>query len=184
MQEFISKSGKKIVVRDLSPDDVSCLFDYITEMGMEDTYILVNPGSLVTYDEEVEYVADCVEKIAKKEMIKLLAFFENELIGMIDIKVQPRRMQHIGLLGITIKKAYRGDGIGKELMRIAITQAKTKLSLNQIILGCFANNMVGLSLYTNLGFKEYGRLPKGVYRQGVYIDEVLFHKEINSEKVL
>ena len=184
MQEFISKSGKKIIVRDLKPDDVDYLFDYITEIGMEDTYIHVNPKSLITYDEEIKYVADCVEKIANKKMIKLLAFLEDELIGVVDINVQPRRMQHIGLLGITVKKAYRGDGIGKQLMELAIKEAEEKLNLTQITLGCFANNTVGLALYKKLGFTEYGRLPKGIFRKGDYIDKVLMHKEITSEKQL
>lgn len=182
MQEFKSKSGKKIIVRDIAPDDVDRLFGYITELGMEDTYIHANPQSLITYEEELEYVTDSIKKIANKQMIKLLAFFEDELIGIVDVTVQPRRMQHVGRLGITIKKAYRGDGIGKQLMRIAIIGAEASLNLNQIILGCFANNAVGLALYNTLGFKEYGRLPKAVQRQGKYIDEVLLHKEINSEK--
>ncbi len=182
MHEFISKSGKKIVVRDLTLNDVDCLFDYITELGKEDTYILVNPESLVTYEEEVEYVAHSVDKIANKKMIKLLAFCGDELMGVLDVTVQARRKQHIGMLGITIKKAYRGDGIGKKLMQIALKEAEVKLGLHQIILGCFANNAVGLTLYNTLGFKEYGRLPRAVRHQGKYVDELLLHKEINSEK--
>lgn len=182
MQEFYSKSSKKIIVRDLSPNDVDALYAYITEIGMEDTFIHVNPASLITHDEEVKYVADTLENIANKKMVKLLAFFEDELIGVVDIKVQPRRMQHIGMLGITVKKAYRGDGIGKKLVELAIKEAEEKLNLSQITLGCYANNTVGLALYQKLGFSEYGRLPKGVLRQGNYIDEVLFHKELKTEK--
>jgi RimJ/RimL family protein N-acetyltransferase len=182
MQEFYAKSGKKIIVRDLSPDDVDALYAYITEIGMEDTFIHVNPDSLISHDEEVKYVADCVDKIAQKKMVKLLAFFEDELIGVVDIKAQARRMQHVGMLGITIKKAYRGDGIGKKLMELAINEAEEKLNLTQITLGCYANNSVGLALYKKLGFTEYGRLPKGVYRQGNYVDEVLFHKDLKTEK--
>lgn len=182
MQEFISKSGKKIIVRDLAPNDVDRLYNYITELGMEDTYIHVNPQSLFTDEEEITYVTDCMKKIANRQMIKLLAFHDDELIGVVDVNVQPRRMQHIGMLGITIKKALRGDGIGKKLIQLAIKEAEEKLSLTQITLGCYANNKVGLALYENMGFKEYGRLPKGIFRKGDYIDEVLMYKEINSEK--
>jgi RimJ/RimL family protein N-acetyltransferase len=182
MQEFYAKSGKKIVVRDLSPDDVDALYAYITEIGMEDTFIEINPKSLVTYEEEAKYVSDCLEKIEKKKLLVLLAFFEDELIGNVNVEVQLRRKQHVGTLGILVKKAYRGDGIGKKLMELAINEAEEKLNLTQITLGCYANNSVGLALYKKLGFTEYGRLPKGVYRQGNYVDEVLFHKDLKTEK--
>jgi RimJ/RimL family protein N-acetyltransferase len=183
MREFTSKSGKKILVREINQNDVDSLFDYITEIGKEDTFIEINPNSLVTYEEEGKYVSDCLEKIAKKEMLVLLAFFEDELIGSVSVEVQLRRKQHIGMLGIAIKKNFRGDGIGKKLMELAINEAKTKLSVTQITLGCYANNNAGLALYKKLGFSEYGRLPKGVFRQGAYVDEVLFRKEITPEKL-
>ena len=42
----------------------------------------------------------------------------------------------------------------------------------------FASNKVAINLYEKTGFRETGRIPKGVYRNGIYIDLVRMTTEL------
>lgn len=160
-------------------DDVQRMFDYITEIGNEDTFIFINPEAMETLESEEKYIKDCVKKMADKEMVKLLAFEGETLVGVVDVTKLTRRQKHVGQLGVSVLKSHRGDGIGKQLMQLAIKRAQQDMGVSQIVLGCFANNDVGLGLYGKLGFKEYGRWPKGVLYKDDYIDEILMYKDLS-----
>lgn len=178
MNSIKSKSGKNITVRSLIESDLDMLYDYITELGNEDTFILINPQHMETYESEMKYVQNCIKKIGNDEMVKLLAFDNELLIGVADVTRLERRQQHIGRLGITLRKEHRGDGIGRKFMELVIQKSIDILKIKQVVLGCFANNQIGLNLYKSLGFKEYGRWPKGILYQDEYIDEILMYKHI------
>jgi ribosomal protein S18 acetylase RimI-like enzyme len=76
-------------------------------------------------------------------------------------------LAHVGALGIGIRKAYRGMGIGKRLMQTAIEDA-TKKGVERIELSVFENNQSAISLYLKLGFKVEGKVEKFVKIDGVY----------------
>ena len=76
-------------------------------------------------------------------------------------------------LGITVAKDFRGEGIGEELAKTTIEEAKKHLDgLQTVILECFATNMAAIRLYRKLGFVEVGRIPGYLKHQGEYVDEV------------
>ena len=179
MEPITSKSGKMISLRQIDSADANLMFDYITEIGLEDTFIFINPDSMETFESEEKYVQHCVNQVANKKMVKLLAFNGELLVGVADICKLDKRQQHLGRFGITLRKPYRGEGIGKALVLRTIDLAKRDLGISKVILGCFANNQIGLSLYKSLGFEEYGRMPEGVLYKGEYIDEVLMYKDLN-----
>lgn len=55
---------------------------------------------------------------------------------------------------------------------------KNIYNLRIIYLGCFANNVVALNLYKELGFMEYSRLPEGIFYKGTYTDSINMFKKI------
>lgn len=109
----------------------------------------------------------------------LLAESNNKIIGVSDIRMKSRIASHIGTFGISMAKDFRGKGIGKKLMQVVIQEAKKNLTGIRILeLECFASNPTAPLLYKSCGFKEYGRLPKGLSRKGEFIDDILMYKEI------
>ena len=42
----------------------------------------------------------------------------------------------------------------------------------------FSNNERARHVYEKVGFKETGRIPKGLYRNGKFIDDVIMVKEL------
>lgn len=95
-----------------------------------------------------------------------------------DIEKMGKRQRHIGIFGITLSKECRGQGIGFKLAQETIKLAQKKLGIKQIVLKCFANNLIGQSLYKKIGFKQYGIHPRAIQYQGKLIDEIMYYKDL------
>ena len=95
--------------------------------------------------------------------------------------MQPRNSSHVGLFGISLSKDFRGRGLGKKLMELVLEESKKNLKNLRILdLECFANNSIACDLYKSFGFKEYGRLPKGIAYNGDFVDAILMQYEVKS----
>ena len=175
---FTSKTRRKIQIRNPSIDDVSIMRDYINELSNERTFIRFQ-GEQVSLEEERAFLQDQLEKIKNGQAVLLLAFSENQLIGIAGIELSDKTERHIGNFGISIKKEYRGDGIGTMLMEKTLEEARKKLSgLEIVTLYFFSNNRVGLEMYRKLGFIQYGVLPRGTKFEKGYADHVMMYKPL------
>jgi RimJ/RimL family protein N-acetyltransferase len=173
-----TKNGEKIIVRYPLKTDLKALLTYINTLSKEKTFIRFQ-GEQLSLKEEKKYLNSLMIKIKKGQAVKLLVFGENRLIGGSDIEMMDKISSHVGLLGITIAKDYRHQGLGKLLISLVLTEAKKNLpSLRIIILECFGNNQLALKMYQKFGFKEYGRLPEGISHRGIYVDCLHLYKKI------
>lgn len=173
-----TKKGNQILIRYLVKDDVKVIRDYFNTLSKEQTFICFQ-GEQISFEDEKKYVESQIEKIAKNQAIKLLAFCKDELIGVCDIVMYDKVESHVGSLGLTIAKEYRGEGIGKLLMKLVLDEAKKNMKQLKIVrLGVFTTNPIAKSLYEKMGFIEYGRLPKGIKHKSGFIDHIFMYKNI------
>ncbi len=70
-----------------------------------------------------------------------------------------------------VSPAYRGKGIGKELMLEVIKKAQQLSDIEQLQLTVVSTNQSAKQLYTSLGFSEYGHEKRALKADGVYYDE-------------
>ncbi len=185
VKTFITKSGKKIVIRYPKWDDLEELTFYINKLSREDTFINFS-GEKITKEEEVRTLANWFLAMERRDKVVLGCFYQEKLIGLanVDRQVDSRKRQrHIGGFGISVDKKFRGEGIGFQLAKTIIEEAKKKIAgLKMIVMDVFEPNKIAQSLYKKLGFKEYGRLPEGVLYKGRYVDEVKMVLMLNSFK--
>ena len=180
IKSFTSKSGRKIDLRYPTEQDLEGLLSFINELSLEDTYIRYS-GVIVTREEEQQFLTDTLRKIKNDTSVMLLACEEDKIIGNSGISrdsAKGSRLHHVGTFGISLRKQFRGDGIGRILMETVLSEAKQKLNLKIAILTVFANNPTAPKLYESLGFKKYGILPQGILYKGEYIDLVYMYKKI------
>jgi RimJ/RimL family protein N-acetyltransferase len=175
---LISKSGRVVELRQPSEGDEARLMTYALELGAEDTFVLLNPAVPVTWTEEVEYLASTLRKLRANWQVHYLMMVGEKIVGSCQITVQGRRKMHIGGFGISLLKEYRRDGLGEQLARLVIEEAKLKLGVRMITLEMFSANNIARGLYQKLGFKEYGSLPQGLKYKEAYNDAVLMYKEL------
>ena len=173
-----SKSGKEIIFRYPTKDDLKSLWEYINTISKEKTFITFQ-GEEMTLEGEQRWLEGELQKIADCKAVQLLAFSDNQLVGVSGITMGERAVKHVGVFGITIAKDFRNDSIGTLLMNNVLKEAKKNLrDLKIVALGVFGNNPVAQKLYKKMGFIEYGNLPKGVMYRGTLVNHLAMYQEI------
>lgn len=178
--EGLSNKGNKIIIRYPSKDDAQVMRDYINILSKEQTFIRFQ-GEKVSLGHERKYLNGQIKRIIKKQTVELLVFCNNMLIGVSAIDMRDKTESHEGVFGISLAKEYRGEGIGKKFMQLVLEEAEKNMpQLRIVTLGVFGNNPLAKSMYGKFGFKEYGRLPKGILYKGEYSDHIYMYKNIRE----
>lgn len=168
--------GKKITIRSLSKGDLKKarkFQNFINSFVEENAQIGMNKK--VTLKEETNWLKRTLRNIEKRQLIYLLAEYNNIIIGSADINLLIWRQSHVGNFGIAISKDYRRIGLGKYLSREIIKLAKKqfKSSLKIIKLSVLPTNKPAKNLYKKLGFKEVARVPDQNQYKGKLVDDVI-----------
>ncbi|HNY04523.1 MAG TPA: GNAT family protein [Candidatus Woesebacteria bacterium] len=175
-----TKTGQKLIIRYPESRDLLQVWRYFNKISAEKTFITYQ-GEKVSKKDEASWLDKNIKAILQKKSVYLFVFIDGKLSGVSEITLKERVSKHIGSFGITLAPETRGQGIGKLLMNLVISEAQKKLpGLKMITLDCFANNEIALKLYRSLGFIEYGRLPKGLNYHGSFVDEVSMYKIIDD----
>lgn len=105
---------------------------------------------------------------------RMWGLFDGEhLAGHVDLHQGPLVPQsHRVLLGVGLRRPYRGQGHGRRLVQHAIDEARAMAGVDWLDLGVFANNPKAVRLYTSLGFKETGRINDLFRIGGISIDDI------------
>lgn len=173
-----TKKGTSIVIRYPNQEDAQEMCDYINTLSLEQTFIAFQ-GEQNTLESETKYLNELLEKIEKRKAVLLLVFCDGKLIGNSGIDLRDKAMSHEGVFGISIAKDFRGEGIGKILMTHVLEEAEKNLpELKIITLGVFSDNDLAYEMYEKFGFKEFGRLPKGIKHKKEYVDHIYMYKNV------
>ena len=167
LREFVTRNDKRVVLRKPRWEDLDDLLDFINSLVEEGADILRE--TQVTREEEADWLGKRLASIEKGEIIGVVAEVDGKVVANSEVMKRGGPMSLLGVLGIAVKKDYRGTGIGKELMRTLIEESR-KAGLKVLLLEVFGSNMVAKSLYAKMGFKDAGRIPKGVFKKGKYVD--------------
>lgn len=171
-----SKSGRRVTLRMTRWEDLDDMTAFINELSKEDTYITFS-GEEITREAEAKYLGSVLANIEIGETVKIVAEVDGKIAGICDVnrnKSAKTRKLHIGVVGLSLRKTYRGDGIGELLLRTAIETAKQHIAgLTMLTLEVYGSNNVAQSLYKKIGFTECGRLPHGCAYKGDYIDDII-----------
>ena len=174
----LTKNNQKIIIRYPDFGDYLEVWRYFNAISAEKTFITYQ-GEKISKKDEKNWLDKNIKLIRSKKSVRLFIFIDKKLSGVTDITLKDRVQNHIGTFGITLASETRGQGIGKLLMSLIISEAQKRLiNLKIITLDCFANNDVALNLYKSLGFIEHGRLPKGLNYRGTLVDEVMMYKMV------
>lgn len=166
---------KTIILRYPKPADAQDLMNLINSLVKEGADIA--KAKPVTIQEEKFWLKNSITSIKNKEKIIILAEMDGICVGSCEITKDSYDVsRHVGTLGIGIIKQARGVGIGTTLIKTTLDEAKKKLGLKLVKLYVFDSNNVGKSTYTELGFKEIGRIPRGVYHNKKYKDDIIMAK--------
>jgi RimJ/RimL family protein N-acetyltransferase len=176
-----SKNNKQFIIRYLMESDVEKTHQFINTISKEKTYITFQ-GEEITLEGEKKFVASILQRMEEKKGLALMVFVDEKLVGFCTLEMKERTFAHEGVLAISIAKDFRHEGIGKKLMETMLQETKNLTDLKIVSLGVFGDNQTAYNLYKELGFKESGRIPKGVFYKGQFVDHLFMYKFVNEFK--
>lgn len=169
IKSFKSKKGNDVTFRYPGKTDFADMFSFACDIGAEDTYVTLDKPP--TESEEHDFFDRMLSETEKKETIYIMAYVSGVFAGNGRVNRGKARHRHVGSMGISLRSAYRGEGIGTELMKSLIDEARS-LGLRLLTLSCFENNEPAIHVYEKLGFQKAGSIPEAIAYKGKYINEV------------
>lgn len=168
-------NGKKVIFRyPIAKENIADLLAFINSLIEERAMISLQKK--VTPKEERAWLIDNLKEIKKKEKVLFLVEVDGKIMGNAEVKTGKDATKHVGKLGISLRKEIRGRGIGKKLLENIIKETKNILGVKIIILEVFSANKVARHMYRKLGFKEVGKIRKGVNYYGKFLDDIIMAK--------
>ena len=172
-QKVLLKNGKEALLRNGDKADGKEVFEVFNLTHAETDYLLSYPDEN-SYDpeQEAQFLSD---KTNSPNEIEIVAIVDGKIVGTAGIEAVGKKykLKHRAELGISILKEYWGLGLGKALMNACIQCAKVA-GYTQLELNVVADNERALVLYKNLGFKEWGRNPKGFNSRTTGFQELVY----------
>ena len=160
-------------IREAQPEDAADLIAYFRRVFAE-------PGiNLITEADEfaptVETESRLIRDFARMtNSLFLVAESNGQIVGQLTLEGGKRRnVRHSAVLGITVARDWRGQGIGRRLIEHAIRWARDGRLLTRIELHVFARNEGAIHLYQALGFELEGRRRRAVIRDGEPLDDLV-----------
>jgi ribosomal protein S18 acetylase RimI-like enzyme len=175
-KQFTAKNRKLVTLRSLRWEDLDQALESAEELFQEwetDPKFGVPMSKKPTLETEARWLADNLVKIETGKQISVAAEIDGKLAGncLVD-RSENSILEHYGRLGIAVSKEFRNIGLGYEIMKTALDECR-KAGVTLIDLEVFANNERAIHLYEKVGFREAGRTPKKINRNGQFEDDIL-----------
>lgn len=169
VRTFTSKKGNTVELRYPQEGDFQAAWNFACDLAAEDTFVTLTEAP--SEEAERKWFTEMFEQMHNKEAVYLSAFVNGAYAGNGRVLMGKHRHAHTGRLGVSLAPQYRDEGIGTELMRALIDEARS-LGVRLLTLSCFDNNPRALHIYEKLGFKTAGTVPGAISFQGSFVGEV------------
>lgn len=103
------------------------------------------------------------------------AEIDGKIAGLAGLKfASHKKFAHIAKIGtVYVNQKYRGQGVGKMLLKQVIASAFRIKKIDKIKLTVNSSQKTALNLYTALGFKKVGVMKAEFKINGIYYDAIL-----------
>ena len=177
MKDKILKSGDKIIIREIVPNDAEKMLEYLKIIGGETPYLTFGEEGLpVTIEQEREIIKQMHDD---KNMHFLCADKNGEIIASVNVRwIAKKRLRHSAEFGISVKKKYWRNGIGRLLLEEIIQICKEN-GIRKLNLKVIEGNERAMNLYKSFGFVIEGKITREHCIDGVFQDAYCMGLEID-----
>ncbi len=120
----------------------------------------------------LERIQGFVRDSVANDAVQFVALQGEQVVGWADIFPDwAYATSHCGSLGMGVLAAYRGQGIGRQLLTSCLAKAKQR-GITRVELAARADNHRAIALYEKLGFTHEAVKRRGMRFDGVYFDTV------------
>ena len=164
------------LIREAVPDDAEKMILYLNQVGGESDNLLHGENEFVVPIEGVK------RKLAMSQdsenSIVLIALENEQIIARAEIEgYYPARIRHRAKFSISVRKDHWNQGIGTEMMKRIVEQAK-KMQIRIIELEVMTDHAGAIALYHKMDFIDIGIYKDYFYVNGMFKDAVVMQKII------
>lgn len=171
--EEFEVQGKKAVLRNPEPEDAQSMIDLVNALDIETVFLAREPGEFeMTPEKEQAFLKEQKES---ENTLFLVCLVDGKIMGSCQASCYTRkRFRHKAMVGIGLRQAVCGLGIGRKMMKVLIAWGKER-GLSHLELEVDCRNLTALKLYMSLGFLVGGckyherKLADGTYRDDYYM---------------
>ncbi|MHB8841125.1 MAG: GNAT family N-acetyltransferase [Candidatus Aquicultor sp.] len=180
--ETINLKGKEFVIRRLQEGRSNRprkFLKFINDI-VADSEAMILTRSKQTVDDERAWLQGSMIAVKSARMVVLVAEADDAIVGLASVGNRAERADHVADFGISVKRGYRGIGLGSALLTRAIDAARTDLLPRPVMirLSAFNANEKALSLYERHGFNIVAQIPRQFIFNGEFVDEVIMLKSL------
>ena len=180
IRTFSLKDGRWVILRAPKWEDLDDLLEMINSLVDEKADIV--RAERVSRDDEIDWLSSVLRRVERDDVFFLLAEVGGRVVGSSEIgRSRGGYDSHVGGIGIAIKDGFRDAGLGTEMIKTLIAQAKS-IGLKVLTLSAFATNKRAIHVYEKLGFVKTGTVPRKFLRQGQYIDEAIMTLVLGEQR--
>ncbi len=174
IKKFAAKNGVEITIRPAKTDDSCAIIDTVRSNANERSYVLMEH-----YGKDDASERDYISHLDAAKNLLIVAAAGSEVVGCLaalqaDNGRRPET-NHILHVGLHLREAYRGFGIGTHLLDYAVAWAVEK-GFKKLEANIFTTNKHSLGMFTKAGFAEEGVRKNRIQVGRDFINEVLMGK--------
>ncbi len=171
--------GRKVVFRWPRLSDARDLMKYRNSLVSERPPVLPITKPDMTLEKEKKYLKKIFKAMKKNTAAMLIIEVDGKFAASLHAKkTDPNSsiLNHIVEIGLGLYKEFRGMGLGHAIMEMLEHVSTKHLKAQIIMLWVFGYNKKARSLYRKHGYKETGKIPKGIKYKGKYYNDMLMCK--------
>lgn len=180
-KQITTRNGKAITLRPPRLEDLDSMLTFANDMvaeRKEDPDFGVVFDQKQTRESEAVYLKNLLSDVEAGRVISVMAESDGRIVGSSRIiRGTLSDTRHYGELHISISKGYRNIGLGFQMIH-GLLEESSKAGVKVVGLEVFESNKRAIHLYEKIGFKKVGLIPKRIYRNGRFINNVIMTIEI------
>ena len=178
-RNIVLKNNKEVLLRPALTTDSKAFHNLLIQVRDESTFLSASGEEFLKYNSQ-EDISNEIKTIVDSSTANLIvAVYNDKLVGYVEITPKwgewKTRLIHVANLSIAILSEYAGSGLGKALMREAISWTKQHPVITKLHLSFHETNKIAKNMYEKLGFIEEGRLIGEMNKQGTLCDVILMY---------
>jgi len=175
IKQFVAKDACNVFLRTPKWEDLDDLLEFINSLVDESADI--GKSEKATRQEEAEWLGRLLANLENDHLFALVAEVDGKVVANSELSQKSGYSGHVGEIGIAIKAGYRDVGIGTEMLGTLISHAR-EIGLKMLRLSVFSSNPRAKHVYEKVGFRETGRIPKEIFKDSKYVDEIIMTMEL------
>ncbi len=170
-----TRDGAPVQIRCAAAADAERMLDCVREVIATSAGTLTTPAEFqITPQQEREWISGHLDNI---NALLLVAEAGGDIVGNINFRSSERtRLAHTGTLGMGLRPAWQGRGIGHALLHALLAWARGNPRIEKVGLQVLGNNQRAIRLYYRCGFTVNGVKPREIkLDDGSYTDDISMH---------